>query len=113
MIIHAGKDIENRTWRTNYRGRILIHASKGCTGAEYSAAVQYAESVMGRDVVIPPLDELKRGGIIGSAEITECVEKSRSPWFMGKYGLVLVNPLQTEFRPYKGRLGIFDVTDAV
>ena len=28
LIIHGGKDIENRTWRTKYRGRILIHAAK-------------------------------------------------------------------------------------
>lgn len=27
-IIHAGKDIEKRTWRTDYRGPLLIHAGK-------------------------------------------------------------------------------------
>jgi hypothetical protein len=26
-IIHAGKDIENWTWRTHYRGEVAIHAS--------------------------------------------------------------------------------------
>ena len=26
-IIHGGKDVENRTWRTAYRGPLLIHAS--------------------------------------------------------------------------------------
>ena len=26
LIAHGIKDIENRTWRTNYRGRVLIHA---------------------------------------------------------------------------------------
>jgi hypothetical protein len=26
-IVHAGKDIENRTWECRYRGEILIHAS--------------------------------------------------------------------------------------
>jgi hypothetical protein len=28
LIIHCGKDIENRMRKTNYRGRIAIHASK-------------------------------------------------------------------------------------
>lgn len=28
LIIAGGKDIENRTWRTSYRGRVLIHAAK-------------------------------------------------------------------------------------
>ena len=27
-IIHAGKDVENRTWGTRYHGPLLIHASK-------------------------------------------------------------------------------------
>lgn len=27
LITHAGKDIENRTWRTGYRGPLLIHAA--------------------------------------------------------------------------------------
>ena len=28
-LIAAGlKDIENRTWKTNFRGRVLIHAAK-------------------------------------------------------------------------------------
>ncbi|MCC7374294.1 MAG: hypothetical protein IT581_06545 [Verrucomicrobiales bacterium] len=34
MIIHAGKDIENRTWRTKFRGRVLVHAAKGMTDDE-------------------------------------------------------------------------------
>ena len=26
-IVFAGKDVENRSWRTSYRGTLLIHAS--------------------------------------------------------------------------------------
>jgi hypothetical protein len=28
LIVEGVKDIENRTWKTNFRGRVLIHASK-------------------------------------------------------------------------------------
>jgi len=28
FIMYHGKNIENRTWKTDYRGRILIHVSK-------------------------------------------------------------------------------------
>jgi hypothetical protein len=28
LIMYGGKDIENRSWRTDYRGRILIHVLK-------------------------------------------------------------------------------------
>jgi hypothetical protein len=30
-IINAGKDIENRTWNTNFRGRVAIRAGMGMT----------------------------------------------------------------------------------
>jgi hypothetical protein len=35
LILHAGKDIENRDWPTRFRGRFLIHAAKGMTRDEY------------------------------------------------------------------------------
>lgn len=28
LIVSGLKDIENRTWKTNFRGRVLIHAGK-------------------------------------------------------------------------------------
>lgn len=37
-ILHTGKSVENRDWYTEYRGRVLLHASKGCTRAEYGDA---------------------------------------------------------------------------
>lgn len=32
LIVHGIKDIENRTWKTNYRGKIYIHASAVSAG---------------------------------------------------------------------------------
>lgn len=52
-------------------------------------------------------DEAKRGGIIGTAEIVDCVEHFDSPWFFGPYGLVLHNINPVEFIPVKGALGLF------
>lgn len=28
LIVRSGKDVENRTWPTSYRGRLVIHASQ-------------------------------------------------------------------------------------
>ena len=39
LIMNAGKDIENRTWRTDVRGRVLIHAAKGVTKDEWRVNV--------------------------------------------------------------------------
>lgn len=100
-ILNNGKDIENRDWATKFRGRILIHASKGCTRAEYDAAAVYGP--------LPPLADLERGGIVGSITITDCVDQSDSRWFFGKYGFVLSQPKPIPFIPLKGQLGIFKV----
>ncbi len=34
-IIYAGKNIENRSWLTHFRGPVAIHASKNMTRSEY------------------------------------------------------------------------------
>ncbi len=103
-IIHAGKDIENRSWSTNFRGRVLIH-----TGKVYDdRAIECIEFCYLNPGEVPR-DGLMVGGIIGSVEIVDCVTASTSPWFIGKYGFVLKNPLPLQFMPCLGRLSFFDV----
>ena len=34
LIVHGRKDIENRSWRTKFRGRFLVHAAQGMTRRE-------------------------------------------------------------------------------
>lgn len=112
LILNAGKNIENRDWPTRMRGRILIHASKGMTRADYESACYTAMTADAR-IEIPELDALERGGIVGSIEIVDCVASSDSPWFFGRYGFILRNPQALPFTPYKGRLGFFDAPDAL
>lgn len=100
------KDIENRTWPTRFRGRVLIHASQGMTRAEYEDAAAFCET-LGIDV--PPLERLPRGGIIGAVTITGCTSNSYSPWFFGPFGFELADPEPLPFRPVRGALGFFDV----
>jgi hypothetical protein len=106
LIIIGGKDIENRNWPTKYRGRFLIHAAKGCTPQEHQDAEAFAWC---NDVEVPALGTLDRGGIIGEAEIVDCVTESDSCWFVGKYGFVLRNAKPLPFTPCKGALGFFKV----
>ena len=50
---HGGKDIENRCWPTKFRGRILIHAAKGCTRDELEDALDFAKAA----VVVPSVED--------------------------------------------------------
>lgn len=112
-IIHAGKDIENRSWNRrfaagraglDFRGRIAVHAAKGMTRDEYEDAV-HSFRIAGAKC--PPAHELLRGGIIGTVTIVDVVRQSSSPWFYGPNGLVLRDPEPVEFIPCTGMLGFF------
>lgn len=112
-ILHAGKDIENRDWPTKLRGPICIHAAKGMTGDEFNDFVRTIHCVslvrpFPPGATVPLASELRRGGIVGTAEIVDCVEASASPWFFGRYGFVLRNVQPVDFIPVKGALGFFD-----
>ena len=76
LIVTGNKDVENRTWPTNFRGRNYVHAGKQPDSGWLLHAVPGAESID-----IP--DSLPLGAIIGEVDIAECVTHSSSPWFAG------------------------------
>lgn len=110
-IVNAGKDIENRSWATTFRGQVCIHASKGMTKEEFDNFVDLARALhrsgQWTGDFIPEREALSRGGIVGVAEIADCVTQSESPWFFGTYGFVLRNVQPVPFIPVKGLLGFF------
>jgi len=103
LIVHGHKDIENRVWRTHFRGKVLIHAGKAWGRAEKD---DRDEVELQFGIRIPEV--LPLGGLVGTAEITDCVTKSDSPWFNGPYGFVLANAIPMEFVPCKGELMFFN-----
>lgn len=113
-IIHAGKDIENRSWQAvnhglRVRGRIAIHAAKGMTREEYEDAAEFMSEI---GIACPQPADLLRGGIIGSAKVSDVVSQSESKWFFGPRGLVLRDPTPCAFIPAVGALGYFDWQEA-
>jgi len=108
--IFAGKDIENRDWKPRnagrkFRGRVCIHAAKGMTKDEYLFARDFMRKI---GVICPGALHLRRGGLIGTVEVVDFVEKSDSPWWMGPGGLVLQNPVSCQYTPLRGNLGFFN-----
>lgn len=107
-IINAGKDVENRDWKTKFRGPVCIHAAKKAARHEYEDAAFFMHFDLYPQVVAPLTMDVDYGGIIGVAEIVDCVEASDSPWFFGRYGFVLRNARPVDFIQVKGALGFFD-----
>lgn len=106
LIVNGYKDIENRTWRTNFRGRILIHTGKQFDYEGYG----YVLAKIGRlSNVFPSISSFPLGGIVGKTNIIECVDKSDSVWFSGPYGFVLQDSMELPFMPCIGKLSFFNI----
>ncbi len=124
LVVHGGKDIENRKWNTKHRGAFLIHAAKGMTKLEWLRAFIFAEGVGGAALAnrIPEYASLERGGIIGATNLYTVIHpllpmqmRDRLPWHMAdQYGFVIADTRPLPFLPCKGALGFwgnFDIVD--
>ena len=114
-IFHAGKDIENRSWPTKIRGTVLIHASGGWHWIDMlddlEVANLLARSTGKPTTTLAPLRPYG-GHLVGTVDIVGCVETRTSPWFFGRYGFQLENPvLFAEPIPFRGAQGFFHVPD--
>ena len=101
LIATGHKDIENRSWRTDYRGPVLIHAGKRMD-PDFADAQDWGWPDIER-----PCD-FDMGGIVGEAEIVGCITASPSRWFCGPYGFLIRNARPLPFRPCRGQLGFFE-----
>jgi hypothetical protein len=112
-IMHGGKDIENRTWKTNVRGRIAVHSSPGLTREDYEWARRWSKQKTG--ILLPDFEELERAAIIGTVEVIDCVKRHPSRWHArGHYGFVLANPRPlSKPVPCAGFLGFWEVPEDV
>jgi len=109
LIMKFGKDVENRTCRTDYRGTILIHASK--KPSPYTADI-LIESLGNTAFEKENWKEIYKlcGCIIGSVEIVDCVKNYKSKWAEpDMWHWVLKNPiLLKEPIPARGSLGLWE-----
>jgi len=108
LVVNGYKDIENRSWRTNHRGPLLIHASSTLT-----------------DFRPEKLDEIERkygvrvpgnaetGGIVGIVDVVDCVRAHTSKWkFPDCWGWILKNSRRLPFHQCKGSVGFFKLESA-
>jgi hypothetical protein len=82
LIAHGIKDIENRTWKTHFRGRIYIHASAKGTDVDFT--LEQTASLFSNEIWNPETGFIKDfstvSAIIGEVEIIDCVINHESIW---------------------------------
>jgi hypothetical protein len=104
-VLYAGKDVENRSWITDQRGRVLIHSSDQRVSLREDRALREELSFLsGIPRSVLPVT-VARGAILGSIEIAGCVEDSCSRWAaVGKTHWLLRDPrtLATPITGVKG-----------
>lgn len=113
LIRDGVKRIETRSWRTNYRGEIFIHASACKVPAEYKKDAGLMALAAGRD--------LHQGEIIARAKLVDCVpmtpeflarvsdtERACGFYSEGRYAWVLEDIEPIEPVKAKGHLGIWN-----
>jgi hypothetical protein len=104
LIVSGVKDVENRTWSTRYRGPVLIHASR--TVDEISDDEFQVRFGMPLPAASP------RGGVVGVAEIVDCVTEHPSRWYApGHFAFVLRNARAVPFTPWRGALSLCAAPD--
>ena len=99
LIINGIKRVENRSWKTDYRGLILIHA-----GQAYDESYQ-RDRTFGVDPA-----QLTYGAVIGTADLVDIVTEHSSPFFVGPFGWVLENARPIEPIPLRGQQRLFNAT---
>jgi hypothetical protein len=99
LVVHGLKDVENRTWRTLYRGPLIVHASQ--------RADDISAEEIERRFGVRPAGELPLGGIVGMTDIVDCVRPHPSKWYApGCYGFALANSRPLPFVRWKGALSL-------
>lgn len=134
LIAYGIKDIENRTWKTNYRGKVYIHASAKQAGS-YDELLNDLQKIEFKEKYdrVTLRKQHHFSAIIGEVDIVDCVINHPSIWaeksdnygrffrngvpaYVGKkenkpiYNWVLANPILYE-KPIlnvKGKLSFWE-----
>ena len=115
FIGESCKDVENRTWKTSVRGRVLIHAASNPVSFHNPNQIFTQEQY---DAIPDKIQSFctKNSVIIGSVEIVDCVINHDSIWAektiggeKPTYNWILANPILFDKPiPAKGKLSFWD-----
>ena len=125
LVVMGTKRLETRSWSTNYRGTLLIHASSGKAGSLLSSEPPFSR-------YINDFNKLPLGAIIGSVILTDIVkveqlqlsektinqlsleERAFGDYTPGRYVWILEEAVQFERPvPIRGTLGLWEYSGEI
>jgi hypothetical protein len=105
-IAQGLKTIENRTWRTHYRGPLAIHAGR----APCPPALILPDGTPVQDA------GLVCGAVVALVDLVDClavVDAPQGPFTEGPFCFVLANVRRITPIPWPGALSLFEIPDEV
>jgi activating signal cointegrator 1 len=77
LVLHGWKEVETRSWSTDYRGLLAIHAGKkrDVDGAMLHLRMNSIRGVSDR--LIPPFEELPFGAVIATCRLSAVIPMHR------------------------------------
>jgi hypothetical protein len=116
LIVHGLKRCELRSWSTNYRGRLAIHAARRFGFPQRRLCMEGPVCGLLASVSIRRLADLPRGAISGTVTLLDCVpagDVDRRE-YNADFAWLLADPLVlAEPIPYVGQLGLCNVPEAI
>lgn len=106
LIVEGVKDIENRSWKTNFRGRVYVHAAKSIPKKGSSIILNIEQFELVKTLNGSLSDQISdnnyiTSAIIGEVDIVDCVINHHSIWAQKSYpseifiyNWVLANPVK-------------------
>ena len=108
--------VDDRSWGTQYRGPVLIHASQGVYAEYYDYLCTHT------DIPLPGKDKLERGGVVGIANLVLCCRPDNLPASISReqrahfngvhqqyFGFLFEQATPIALLPCRGKLGMFDI----
>jgi hypothetical protein len=84
LILTGWKQWETRSWPTDYRGPLLIHAARGTSEfTNYVTDDAFIRKVL-RMEGYPRIDHLTRGAILGQVQVKDCLPVQHVDRFPGE-----------------------------
>lgn len=107
LILRRRKPYELRSWKTNYRGPLLVHASKRVNAtAAADLKVRSDRLILGAFVGVANLQDV-RPFTKSDAKILKQKRGGDDGWEPNYYAWVLKKVRRIDLIPFKGRLGLF------
>lgn len=124
LICYGIKDLENRSWATDYRGRIFIVASKTNIASQFDSFPKKIQREINKHLeneTFPELETLPTSAVIGYVDLVDCclepvknIWSNNGGWEVYNVNWMLENAYlfdEPQLVGFKAKLNLFEIPE--